>query len=179
MKRTEMEIQLILFAKGFIPKITTFLSSIPKAVTALMLFFGTFGLAPIAPLIHLVIGFVFADMLFGLGVTIFKKGWGHILSCRLRDSLVKILFYVTIIVGLFLIESVLIGGYFLTAKLAFAVIAGTELWSIMANMLVLFPNLPALKLLKKYLTGEIAKKLSINEDNAEQILNDSENDSNI
>lgn len=174
MTPTEMEIQLILFAKGFIPKITTFLSSIPKSVTALMLFFATFGLAPIAPLIHLVIGFVFTDMLFGLCVTIFKKGWGHILSCRLRDSLVKILFYITIIVGLFLIESVLIDGYFLTAKLAFAVIAGTELWSIMANMLVLFPNLPALKLLKKYLTSEMAKKLDITSEETSKCLEDGE-----
>ena len=174
MTTTEMEIQLILFAKGLIPKITTFLSSIPKAITALMLFFGTFGLAPISPLIHLVIGFVFTDMLFGLSVTIYKKGWSHILSCRLRDSLVKILFYVTILIGLFFIESVIVDGYFLTCKLAFAVIAGTELWSIMANMLVLFPNLPALKLLKKYLSSEMARKLNTTVEETTKCLEDGE-----
>lgn len=174
MTPTEMEIQLILFAKGLIPKLTSFFSSVPKALTAVMLFFGSLGLAPISQLIHLVIGFVFLDMLFGLSVTIFKKGWGHILSCRLRDSLVKILFYITILIGLFFIESAVIDGYFLTSKLAFAVISGTELWSIMANMLVLFPNLPALKLLKKYLTAEMAKKLDITSEETSKCLEDGE-----
>ena len=70
MTPTEMETQIILFAKGLIPKLTTIFTSIPKGVTSLMLFFGTFGLAPLAPLIHLVIGFVFADMLFGLCATL-------------------------------------------------------------------------------------------------------------
>jgi len=174
MKSVEMEIQILNFAKGILPKIVTFCTSIPQKITGLMTFLGTIGLTTIAPLIHLTLIFVFVDMLFGLAVTIYKKGWSHILSCRLRDSLIKIFFYLIIIIGLFAIETVLVDGYAITAKLAFSVIAGTELWSIMANMLILFPNLPALKLLKKYLGNEIAKKLLINGDETDKVLEDGE-----
>lgn len=174
MKSVEMEVQILSFVKSLLPKIIGFFTSIPQKITGLMTFLGTLGLTTIAPLIHLTLIFVFVDMLFGLAVTIYKKGWSHILSCRLRDSLVKAFFYLLIIIGLFAIETVLIDGYALTAKLAFSIIAGTELWSIMANMLILFPNLPALKLLKKYLGNEIAKKLSITNDETDKCLEDGE-----
>lgn len=175
MKYTEMELQIITFAKGIIPNIIKVCTLVHKKIIALMAFFGTVGLASIAPLIHLTIVFVLIDMLFGLAVTIYKKGWNHIMSCRLRDSLIKIFFYLVIIIGLFAIETVLVDGYAITAKLAFAVITATELWSIIANMLILFPNLPALNLLKKYLTKEIAKKLGEeNIENIEETLNKGE-----
>ena len=56
-------------------------------------------------------------------------------------------------------------------KVAFAVIAAVEMWSISANALILNPNFPFLKLFKRFLTAEIGKKLEMNKDEVEDILN--------
>lgn len=169
-KRTEMSVQLAAGGTGILLSVGNFLTSVYGKCLTLMAFFASLGLSSIAPLIHLIILFTFLDMLFGIGVTIKLKGISHILSSRLRDSLIKIFFYLIIIIGLFLIESVLIvDGYILTTKIAFAIIAGTELWSILSNMLILMPNIPVLKLLKNVLIQEIAKKTGVSE---EQIVKD-------
>ena len=56
-------------------------------------------------------------------------------------------------------------------KVAFAVIAAVEMWSISANALILDPDFPFLKLFKRFLTAEIGKKLEIDKDEVEDILN--------
>jgi hypothetical protein len=170
MKRSEMEIQIILVIKSILTSIITFCCSLPGKVVMLMGFFGALGLGAISPLIHIIIGFVFVDLLMGLAVSIKLKGWNSILSSKLRNSLIKMFFYLLIIIGLFVIETQLVDGYALTAKLAFGLIAGTELWSIMANMLILLPDLPALNLLKKFLQKEISKKTEIDEKDVEEML---------
>lgn len=171
---TEMEYQLIAVVKNFSTASTNFIGSIYGKLTALMGFFAAVGLTDIAPLIHIALGFVAVDMIFGLLVTIKLKGWKHILSARLRDSLVKAFFYILIIIGLFLIEKNLIDGYALTAKLAFALICGTELWSILANMLIILPNIPVLRMLKSLLEQEIAKKTGQSIEEVKKDLEDGE-----
>lgn len=153
---------------------TNFLSSGIGKGLGIMTFFASIGITTIAPLIHITLIFVLIDMLFGLSVTIKLKGVKNILSSRIRDSLVKAFFYLVIIIGLFFIETNIIEGYELTSKVAFAIICGTELWSIMANMLILLPNIPALRLLKKYLEKEISSKTGEKIEDVKDILNDGE-----
>lgn len=172
--KTEMELQLLYVGKSILSSLSKFITSAYGKCTTLMAFFASIGLSSIAPLIHILIGFVIADMLFGLAVTIKIKGWSHILSCRLRDSLIKLFFYLVVVVGLFLIEINLVDGYAVTSKLAFALIAGTELWSILSNMLILMPNIPILKLLKNLLSQEISKKIGIDQTKLDDELNKSE-----
>lgn len=45
-----------------------------------------------------------------------------------------------------------------------------EFWSSCASMLILYPNFLFLRLMKKWLTGEIASKLGIPEDEVEQMM---------
>jgi hypothetical protein len=45
-----------------------------------------------------------------------------------------------------------------------------ELWSTSASMLICFPNMPFLKLLKKALVGEIASKLNVKTEDVENAL---------
>lgn len=177
-KLTEMETQILMVAGKIITGFSKIFTTTFGKIVALMGFFTALGLGSIAPLIHIIIAFVFVDMLFGLAVTIHKKGWSHILSCRLRDSLVKVFFYLLIIIGLFLIETQFIDGYAVTSKVAFGLIAGTELWSIMANMLVLFPNIPILRMLQKLLVKEIASKTGSDECTIENELNKAEENEN-
>jgi hypothetical protein len=46
----------------------------------------------------------------------------------------------------------------------------TEAWSTCASMLICFPDLPFLKLLKRALTGEIARKLGVDADKVDEVL---------
>jgi hypothetical protein len=48
----------------------------------------------------------------------------------------------------------------------------TEAWSTCASMLICFPNLPFLKILRKALTGEIARKLGVENEKVEDVLNE-------
>lgn len=170
-----MEIQLTDVFKAVLASTSKFLSTAWGKLTSLMTFFASVGLADIAGILHFTLGLVAVDMAFGIAVTVKRKGWSHILSSRLRDSLVKALFYLIIIIALFLIEKNVVDGYALTAKLAFSVICGTELWSIMANMLVLMPNIPVLKMLSKMLEQEIAKKTGVDEAKVKEELESGEN----
>ena len=57
-----------------------------------------------------------------------------------------------------------------TASVVGAAIVLVEFWSSCASMLILYPNFLFLRLMKKWLTGEIASKLGIPEDEVEQMM---------
>lgn len=127
--------------------------------------FGT-----IAGLIHIVLILTTVDMIFGVLVTLKTKGKNEIVSSKLRNSLYKGFFYVMFICLTFLVEMQMM-DICIGPKVAFAVIAAVEMWSISANALILNPDLPFLKLFKRFLTAEIGKKLEIDKDEVEDILN--------
>lgn len=170
-KKNEMELQLITVAKNITIASTNILSSACGKLIIFCTFLSTTFLA-IKPLIIITTIFVLIDFILGLTVTIYKKGWSHVLSARMRDSLVKYFFYIFLITGLFLIETQLVDGYYLTSKVIFAVITGIELLSISANFLILFPNMPILKLFNRLLVKEMAKKLEIAEDDLKKDLDE-------
>lgn len=58
----------------------------------------------------------------------------------------------------------------ITASIIGAAIVLVEFWSSCASMLILYPNFLFLRLLKKALTGEIASKLGIPEDEVKEVL---------
>ncbi len=109
-------------------------------------------------------------MVFGVLVTLRKKGKDEIMSSKLRNSLYKAFFYVMFVMLLFLVEKQMV-DICIAPKAAFGVIAAVEMWSISANALILSPDFPFLKLFKRFLAAEIGKKLEINKDEVEDILN--------
>lgn len=62
----------------------------------------------------------------------------------------------------------------LVTSVVAAAITLVELWSACGSMLIIFPSMPALKLLRKALTGEIASKLHVEPEEVEQILGEFE-----
>lgn len=58
----------------------------------------------------------------------------------------------------------------LSASVVGAAIVLVEFWSSCASMLILFPHIAFLRLLKKALTGEIANKLNIDENDVDDVL---------
>lgn len=66
----------------------------------------------------------------------------------------------------------------LTASVIGGVIVLIEFWSMSASMLIINPTMPFLKLLRKALTGEIASKLGISEEDVEDVLNGNDTNGN-
>jgi len=166
--KTDMSIQIIGVWKGIAIAFSNLCTSAWGKILVAGGFIGA-TFASISGLIHVMLVLCLIDLILGVSVTVYKKGLEHIISSRLRDTLIKISFYLILIMGLFLVETQLVNGYYLTSKAVFALISGVELLSIIASMLILFPNFPVLKLLKRILTKEMAKKLGLTE---EEIDND-------
>ena len=83
--------------------ITSLLSSVWGKLLILGLFVGA-TFASISGLIHIILILTFLDLIFGVLVTIKKKGKDKIMSSKLRNSLYKTFFYLLFIMMVFLIE---------------------------------------------------------------------------
>ena len=170
-KHTEMEIQILAVLSHIWAAVVGLLSTVWGKMIALALLVGA-TFAPISGLIHLTVAVVIIDALFGLAVTIKNKGWNKIMSSRLRDSIIKLFFYLLFIMLFFLIEQQLFEEWYIGCKVVFAITSGVEIWSILANMLILTPNLPFLRLFKKVFTSEMARKLGMTEDELKETINE-------
>lgn len=112
-----------------------------------------------------------------IAVTLMDAVWGVAVSLRmgqftkselLRLTIDKLAVYgcaMFVFVGLDKIADITI-----TASVIGACIVLVEFWSSCASMLILFPNIAILHLLKKALTGEIASKLHIEKEDVEEVL---------
>lgn len=149
--------------------ITSILSTIYGKMLVVILFLGSY-FSSIAGLIHIILALTIIDGLFGVKVSIKTKGKDSILSYKLRQTIYKLFFYFMFIILVFLIETQLAEGSLITPKVVFAIMSGVELWSISANALILLPDMPFLRLFKKYLTAEISKKLSLSNEEVEELL---------
>lgn len=166
---TDMEIQFIKILSSIWAAIASLSSTVYGKILMIGLFIGS-TFAEISGIIHITLILVSIDMVLGLGVTIKVKGVRHILSCRLRDSLLKAFFYLLFIMSLYLVESEIIDGFFVTSKVAFSIVSAIEIWSIAANGLILCPQLVFFRVFKKYLTNEMSKKIGIPEDELSDFL---------
>ncbi len=172
-KREEYMIEnnLLIVLSNLGGAITNVLNSILGRIVVLISFMGAY-FASISNLIHVILALVIFDAIFGISVSIKLNGIGSILSSKLRNTLFKLFFYLLFIMLTFLIEFQITGIECFTPKIVFAVMAGVELWSIASNALILSPNMPFLKLFKKFLTLEISKKLDMSRKEVEGFLED-------
>lgn len=112
-----------------------------------------------------------------VAVTVMDAVWGIILANKrgeftlselARQTVAKLAVYgcaLFVFVGLDKFT-----GSTISSSVIGAIIVLVEFWSTCAIMLILFPYIPILNLLKKALTGEIAAKLHIPEDDVESVL---------
>ena len=98
-----------------------------------------------------------------------------VLSDLLRNTINKILAYMSVFFVLLGIEKVEGMESELCTTIVVGLIAATELWSISGNILIRYPNLLFFRLLKPALIGEIARKLHVDEQQVEDILNGKNN----
>jgi hypothetical protein len=113
-----------------------------------------------------VVGVTFMDALWGIAVSI-KQG-KFTLSELARLTVVKLAIYgcaLAVFVG---IDKMIDSS--ITASALGAIIALVELWSSCASMLILYPHMAILQLIKKHLTGEIASKLGCDPSEVESVM---------
>ena len=172
-KENMIENNLLIVLSNIGGAITNVLNSMLGKIVVLITFMGAY-FASISNLVHVMLALVLFDAIFGISVSIKLNGIGSILSSKLRNTLFKLFFYLLFIMFTFLVEFQITGVECITPKIIFAVMAGVELWSIASNALILSPNMPFLKLFKKFLTLEISKKLDMTRTEVEEFLDDDE-----
>lgn len=116
--------------------------------------------------IGLVIGVTLMDAVWGIAVSI-KRG-KFALSELARLTVAKFAVYGCALLTFVGIDRVI--DMDITTSIIAAAITLVELWSASGSMLILYPNMPFLKLLKKALKGEIASKLHIAPEEVDGVL---------
>ena len=140
---------LILYIEKILDKLQSILHTLAGWVVGLLLFLGDFiGGHELA--VGLVVFVTLMDAIWGISVSI-KAVYGcAMLTFIGLDKMI---------------------GMTLSASIISTAICLVELWSASASMIILFPNFFFLKLFKKALTGEIASKLKIPEEEVDAVLN--------
>lgn len=106
---------------------------------------------------------ILLDAIFGLFVALHKRK-DFALSKLGRITLFKISAYMATLILVFMVEKLAHNGNFIGIKVAAAWAAACEFWSFSASILILWPDAPFFKIMRKQLKGEIAAKLGQNLD---------------
>lgn len=109
---------------------------------------------------YVVLTAILLDALFGTIVSIYKKR-GFALSKLGRVTTFKILSYGASLVIVFMIERLAhgTGTGFVGIKIAAGWAAACEFWSMSASILIIWPDAPFFRIMRRQLKGEIAAKL--------------------
>lgn len=160
-----MELSIILTVGGILSKIVALLSTFWGWLIALFTFILTF-LLPIKDMFVLLFIIIAADMIFGIWASIIQKK--SITSTKLRGTIIKIMIYLVVLSLAFAIETQL--GWDLICKVLFSIASSIELYSVIANLLIIKPDMVFLKLFSKLVKGEIANKAKLNEEEVDKFL---------
>ena len=156
-------------------KFTDAMSSVGGWILAAILFIINFY-AGYAVVVFGIIGVVLFDAVCGIAASRYRGKYFS--SDRARDSLLKLAVYTTFITMMIIVDSIASCSgieIHLTTSIVGALICLAELWSVIASVTIIYPQLPILKLLRKALTGEIAHKLDISEEDVEKYLTRNQN----
>lgn len=106
---------------------------------------------------------ILADLFWGIAAAIKMKKF--FLSAALRDTVKKIGIYSFALLGAMAIEYIAHAeGTFIAVRTIAIFAAVCEFWSMSASMLIIYPNMPFLRIFRTQLKGEIESKLSKNID---------------
>lgn len=157
---------ILLYMERVWDKLQHILHTIAGWFIGLILFLGDFiGGHELA--VGLVVFVTLMDAVWGITVSIKKKRFA--LSELARLTIGKLAVYGCALLTFIGLDKII--GMTLSASIISTAICLVELWSASASMLILFPNFFFLKLFKKALTGEIASKLKIPEEEVDAVLN--------
>lgn len=105
---------------------------------------------------------ILGDFIWGTTASIKLKKF--ILSKALRETIKKIGIYGFALASVFMIEKIIHDSNFIGIKITTILGAACELWSMSANMLIVKPDMPFLRIFRLQLKGEIESKVGKNLD---------------
>lgn len=146
-------------------KLTTSLSTFTGWLTVLGTFIADYFAGHVF-ICFLVVFITIMDAAWGIAVSV-KQG-KFTLSELARLTIVKLAIYGCTLSAFVGLDKMI--GEVISASIIGAIIVLIELWSSCASMLILYPQMTFLRLLKKYLTGEIASKLGVEPNEVEETL---------
>lgn len=106
---------------------------------------------------------ILLDAFFGLSVALVERK-DFALSKLGRVTLFKISAYFASLVLVYMVEKLAHDGGFIGVKVVAGWAAACEFWSMSASILILWPEAPFFKIMRKQLKGEIASKLGVEPD---------------
>lgn len=160
-----MELSIILTVGGIWSKIIALFSTFWGWIVGLFTFIVAF-LLPVKDMFVLLFIIIAFDMLFGIWASILQKK--SITSSKLRGTIIKTMIYLVVLSLAFAIENQL--GWGLIYKVLFSIASSIELYSVIANLLIIHPNTPFLRLFSKLVKGEIANKAKVKEEEVDKFL---------
>lgn len=149
-------------------KIYDVLSTVWGKFITMMVFCGSF-LGDRLPLLYYISIAIAIDGAWGIATAL--RSGRFIFSTLIKKSAVKIFAYVSIYGIVALIEKGYTSGEFMiTSSIIASILIASELWSILGHIGIAYPDWLVVKLLKRYLKGEMSKKLDIPEEELDKIL---------
>ena len=116
--------------------------------------------------VFLVAAATLIDAVWGIAVSIHNGQFTK--SELVRQTFAKLIVYGCVLFVFIGIDKMISST--ITASVIGAAIVLVEFWSSCASMLILYPNFLFLRLLKKALTGEIASKLGMSEEEVKEMM---------
>lgn len=157
---------------GIIEKLAKPLETIHGWICTLAVF-GLSFLGDGANLVVAALAVTVLDAVFGVWSSV-KRG-RFFESRRLRDTVVKLLIYFALQIATLILDKVM-GIDLICVRVTTALIVVCEIWSMLASVTIIYPDFVVGKLLKKYLSGEIANKLALDKDDVSDILENKKKD---
>ena len=151
----------------FLNKLCEVLSTVWGWILALCLIIANV-VAGYETMVGCTVAAVVRDAIGGISASIKQKRFAK--SELARDSFSKLAVYGSVILLFIFIDKLIGVTNGLTTSVICIGIILVELWSMAASMLICFPNMPFLQLLKKALVGEIASKLNVKTEDVENAL---------
>lgn len=117
------------------------------------------------------------DLIWGVAAAVKLKRF--VLSRLLRETFRKIIVYVGSLSIVLFAERVLGLHFGVTIRILAVIAASIELFSSAGNILIIKPDFVFVRLFAKYLVGEIADKMKASEEDVKEMLNGSQESSNL
>lgn len=122
--------------------------------------------------IEMVVFAVFLDLCWAVASAVKRKTFAY--SYLAKETVSKLSVYGSVIAVFVLLEKQANVDITITTILICSLIILVEAWSMAGSMLIVYPHMPFLRLLRPILTGEIAHKLRISEAEVEKYLSGSD-----
>ena len=114
------------------------------------------------------------DLCFGTWNAIKSKR--HVLSQAIMVTVMKYAIYSALFWLVVLAEKGVDADWFIASRAAFAFCMAAEIWSVTGHVAIIYPKFIFVRVLRKALVGEVARKLNVTEEEALEILDGKRNE---